>query len=41
MGDTALMKAAVNGRREVAKLLVDAGADMNEKDNVSYEPPSL
>ena len=38
-GWTALMKASSNGHKEVAKLLVDHGADVNIKSNVSIYHP--
>ena len=31
-----MMKATVNGHKEVAKILVDAGADLNGKDAVRF-----
>ena len=34
-GKTALAWAAKNGQHEVAKILIDAGADLNIQDNVS------
>ena len=35
-GETALMSAADNGHLETVTLLLDRGADINQKDNVSY-----
>jgi ankyrin repeat protein len=33
MGDTALIGASWNGHKEVVKLLIEAGADVNAQDN--------
>ena len=38
-GWTALILASSNGHKEVAKLLVDHGADVNIKENVSIYHP--
>lgn len=38
-GDTLLMLAAVHGRTQVIKLLAEAGADINIKDNVCEDTP--
>ena len=32
-GFTALQRAAVGGHTDITKLLIDAGADVNSKDN--------
>ena len=37
-GKTALHHAALNGRAEVIKLLIDAGANVNELDNQKLTP---
>jgi len=36
MGNTALMKASEWGLSDVVKIIVDAGADKDAKDEVSY-----
>ena len=33
-----MMKAAVNGHKEVVKMLFELGADLNERDKVSDKP---
>ena len=38
MGNTLLHLAAVNGRVDVAQVLLDAGADVNARDNDGYTP---
>ena len=38
-GNTALIKASYKGHKEVAKLLVDHGADVNIKNDVSIYHP--
>ena len=40
-GDTALHNASENGHMEIAQLLVDMGADINMKNNVSIEPDEM
>ena len=40
-GDTALHKASTRGRMEIARLLVDMGADIDLKTNVSIEPDEM
>jgi len=35
-GSTLLMRACDDGRLDIVNVLIDNGADANEKDNVSY-----
>ena len=40
-GQTALHHASSNGHTDVVKLLVDSGAQLDHKDNVSTEPSMM